>query len=79
MGKKIAPARRNPHKACPKHVKMCVSHAAKHNKPMIAPAFMMRPYSFEIARSKYHLAFSKSCLRLPLWSARLTYFTTLAK
>lgn len=35
MGKKIAPANKNPHIACPKQVKMCVSHAAKHSSPMM--------------------------------------------
>ena len=43
MGNMIAPATKKPHKLCAKQVKMCVSHAAKHAKPMIAAQFMLAP------------------------------------
>jgi hypothetical protein len=43
MGKKIAPATKNPHIACPKQVKMCVSHAIKQANPINDPQFIMSP------------------------------------
>ena len=43
MGKNIAPATRNPHIACAKQVKMCVSHAAKQANPITAAQFMLAP------------------------------------
>jgi hypothetical protein len=43
MGKKIAPATKNPHIACAKQVKMCVSHAIKQAVPMNDAQFMVDP------------------------------------
>jgi hypothetical protein len=48
MGKKIAPATKNPHIACAKQVKMCVSHAIKHINPINDAQFMFAPYSSTI-------------------------------
>lgn len=42
MGKKIAPATKNPHKPCAKQVKIWVSHAAKHANPNIHPMLFLR-------------------------------------
>lgn len=37
MGKKIAPANKNPHASCEKQKKMCVSHAKNIRAPKIQP------------------------------------------
>ena len=37
MGKKMAPATKNPHSPAAKQVKMCVNHAAMQDRPSMYP------------------------------------------